>query len=234
MIIENKLFKKCLGIFCIFGGCLIILILGSSIFRGDRLDPDKPIGPPNNFWVPTDEDIKYQDSMYNIIIQTQTQLDTIVNGINTILWKLERLEYSDGTWDSIRYKKGGPIDKRRNTEEYDFDMRCGDTLDVSATMYYPVIGQCDDTPDITADQTKIPDIYDCSYLRWIAVSQDLLWFNGGPIRYGDTVYVYAGHKTGTYIVRDAMNKRFTFKIDFLESVGTDLYSFDDVKLVINS
>ena len=101
-------------------------------------------------------------------------------------------------------------------------------------MYYPVIGQCDDTPDITADQTKIPNIDSCSHLNWIAVSQDLLWFNGGPIRYGDTVYVFAGHKTGQYIVRDAMNKRFTFKIDFLESVGTDLYSFTDAKLLINS
>ena len=107
-------------------------------------------------------------------------------------------------------------------------------IEVFATMYHPVVGQCDDTPDITADQTKIPDIYDCSHLRWIAVSQDLLWFNGGPIRYGDTVYVYAGHKTGAYIVRDAMNKRFTNKIDFLESVGTDLYSFSDAKLLINS
>ena len=105
---------------------------------------------------------------------------------------------------------------------------------VTATMYYPVVAQCDDTPDITADQTKIPDIHNCTHLNWIAVSQDLLWFNGGPIRYGDTVYVYAGHKTGAYIVRDAMNKRFTNKIDFLESVGTELYSFDEAKLIINS
>ena len=133
--------------------------------------------------------------------------------------KLEQLEYSN---------IGSAID------DIDFDMECGDTLTVSATMYYPVVGQCDDTPDITADQTKIPDINNCSHLKWIAVSQDLLWFNDGPIRYGDTVYVVAGHKTGQYIVRDAMNKRFTYKIDFLESVGTDLYSFKDVKLLINS
>ena len=110
----------------------------------------------------------------------------------------------------------------------------GDTIEVSATMYYPVVGQCDDTPDITADQSKIPNIDSCSHLNWIAVSQDLLWFNGGPLRYGDTVYVVAGRKTGEYIVRDAMNKRFKFKIDFLESVGTELYSFDDVKMFINS
>lgn len=191
-------------------------------------------GIPHNYWIPTEDDIKYQDSMWTIIEETQSSVDTIRQVMDNILWKLERLEYEDGTWDSIRYRKGGVIDRRRNAIEYDFDMECGDTIDVSATMYYPVIGQCDDTPDITADQTKIPDIYDCSYLNWIAVSQDLLWFNGGPIRYGDTVYVYAGHKTGAYIVRDAMNKRFTNKIDFLESVGTDLYSFSNAKLLINS
>jgi hypothetical protein len=169
--------------------------------------------------IPTTFEIQHQDSLWNIIHQTQLNIDTIQQGITAIIDKLEQLEYSN---------IGSAID------DIDFDMECGDTLTVSATMYYPVVGQCDDTPDITADQTKIPDINNCSHLKWIAVSQDLLWFNDGPIRYGDTVYVVAGHKTGQYIVRDAMNKRFTYKIDFLESVGTDLYSFKDVKLLINS
>tara|TARA_R110002074_G_scaffold85819_2_gene189778 strand:+ start:423 stop:989 length:567 start_codon:yes stop_codon:yes gene_type:complete len=169
--------------------------------------------------IPTIFEIQHQDSLWNIIQQTQLNIDTIQQGITAIMNKLEQLEYSN---------IGSAID------DIDFDMGCGDTLTVSATMYYPVVGQCDDTPDITADQTKIPDINNCSHLKWIAVSQDLLWFNDGPIRYGDTVYVVAGHKTGQYIVRDAMNKRFKYKIDFLESVGTDLYSFKDVKLLINS
>tara|TARA_R110000851_G_scaffold195593_1_gene346367 strand:+ start:512 stop:1039 length:528 start_codon:yes stop_codon:yes gene_type:complete len=107
-------------------------------------------------------------------------------------------------------------------------------LTVCATMYHPVIGQCDDSPDITADQTKIPNIDSCSHLCWIAVSQDLLWFNNGPIRYGDTVYIEAGHKTGHYIVRDAMNRRFKKKIDFLESVGTEAYRYKRATLYINS
>lgn len=217
---------------------LIFTIIFLSIIFVFSFSKEEPVecidDTPVDIWIPTEEDIKYQDSLWAIIQSTQLQVDTIVSGINKILWKLEKLTYPDGTWDSIRYKKGGLIDKRRNPEEYEFDMECGDTLSVSATMYYPVVEQCDDTPDITADQTKIPDIYDCSYLRWIAVSQDLLWFNGGPIRYGDTVYVFAGHKTGAYIVRDAMNKRFKNKIDFLESVGTQLYSFDSAKLLINS
>ena len=82
-----------------------------------------------------------------------------------------------------------------------------DTIMVKATMYHAVKGQCDDSPDVTADQTKIPNVDSCSHLNWIAVSQDLLWFNDGPIHYGDTVYIIAGHKTGFYIVKDAMNKR---------------------------
>jgi hypothetical protein len=103
---------------------------------------------------------------------------------------------------------------------------------VTATMYYPVVAQCDDTPDITADQTKIPDIHNCTHLNWIAVSQDLLWFNGGPYRYGDQVIIMnAGHKDGIYTIRDAMNKRFKHKIDFLESVGSRHYKFRNVIMV---
>ena len=62
-------------------------------------------------WIPTAEDIAYQDSMYQIIQSTQNDLTDIKNDIVHIL---ERLDYADGTWDSIRYVKGGKIDKRRN------------------------------------------------------------------------------------------------------------------------
>jgi sensor histidine kinase regulating citrate/malate metabolism len=62
-------------------------------------------------WVPTAEDIAYQDSMYQIIKNTQNDLTDIKKDIVHIL---ERLDYADGTYDSIRYVKGGKIDKRRN------------------------------------------------------------------------------------------------------------------------
>tara|TARA_R110001632_G_scaffold77931_1_gene175220 strand:- start:233 stop:511 length:279 start_codon:yes stop_codon:yes gene_type:complete len=62
-------------------------------------------------WIPTAEDIAYRDSMYQIIKSTQNDLTDIKNDIVHIL---ERLDYADGTWDSIRYVKGGAIDKRRN------------------------------------------------------------------------------------------------------------------------
>ena len=62
-------------------------------------------------WIPTAEDIAYQDSMYQIIEKTQSDITSIKEDIVFIL---ERLDYNDGTYDSIRYVKGGKIDKRRN------------------------------------------------------------------------------------------------------------------------
>ena len=62
-------------------------------------------------WIPTKEDIAYQDSMYNIIQSTQSDIDTIKQNI---VYILERLDYPDGSHDSIRYVKGSEIDKRRN------------------------------------------------------------------------------------------------------------------------
>ena len=62
-------------------------------------------------WVPTEEDIAYQDSMYTIIQNTQNDVTEIKEDIVFIL---ERLDYEDGSYDSIRYVKGGKIDQRRN------------------------------------------------------------------------------------------------------------------------
>ena len=62
-------------------------------------------------WVPTKEDIQYQDSMFAIIQNTQNDVTDIKEDIEHIF---ERLDYVDGTYDSIRYIKGGKIDKKRN------------------------------------------------------------------------------------------------------------------------
>ena len=69
-----------------------------------KVDEEKP-------WIPTKEDIAYQDSMYSIIQNTQNDITDIKQDI---VYILERLDYEDGTWDSIRYVKGGAIDKHRN------------------------------------------------------------------------------------------------------------------------
>jgi len=101
---------------------------------------------------------------------------------------------------------------------------------VRATMYHPVEEQCDDTPLITADGSKI-DPYKVSNWNWIAVSQHMLTRNGGPLNYGDTVYIFGTeHKDGVYVIKDCMNKRKTNQIDFLESLGTPQYRYDNVVL----
>ena len=102
-------------------------------------------------------------------------------------------------------------------------------INVKATMYHPVEAQCDDTPLITADGSKICPI-NVSDWNWIAVSQDLLVKNGGFLNYGDKVYVKGTHKDGIYTVRDCMNKRKTFQIDILESIGTSQYKYDEVEI----
>ena len=101
---------------------------------------------------------------------------------------------------------------------------------VRATMYHPVEEQCDDTPLITADGSRI-DPYIVSNWNWIAVSQHMLTRNGGPLNYGDTVYIFGTeHKDGMYVIKDCMNKRKTNQIDFLESLGTPQYRYDNVVL----
>ena len=102
-------------------------------------------------------------------------------------------------------------------------------INVKATMYHPVEAQCDDTPLITADGSRIHP-YQVSEWNWIAVSQDLLVKNGGFLNYGDKVYVKGTHKDGIYTVRDCMNKRKTFQIVILESIGTNQYKYDEVEI----
>ena len=101
-------------------------------------------------------------------------------------------------------------------------------FEVKATMYHPVISQCDNTPLITADGSLI-DPHKVSNWNWIAVSQHMLTRNGGPLNYGDTVFVFGTEdKDGYYVIKDCMNKRKTYQIDFLESIGTPQYRYDNV------
>lgn len=98
---------------------VIVIILFSTLLIAsvwtDEVEEVKKEQPPSNneeqMWIPTEEDIAYQDSMYQIIQQTQNDIDTIKKDI---IYILERLDYEDGSYDSIRYVKDGKIDKSRN------------------------------------------------------------------------------------------------------------------------
>ncbi len=110
------------------------------------------------------------------------------------------------------------------------------------TIYHAEVRQCDATPTITGDGSRI-NPYDASEHRWIAISQEMLdseWrvelLNDstslqfkGKIQYGDTVWVDSPYETinGWWIVRDTKNKRYKNSIDFLQTKGdADLYNND--------
>ena len=97
----------------------IILLVLCSILLLAFIYPQSPpkeliIELEEEPWKPSEEDIAYQDSMYSIIEQTQLDIEGIKLDINGIIYKLDRLYYDDGSWDSIRYVDGGVIDNRRN------------------------------------------------------------------------------------------------------------------------
>jgi hypothetical protein len=103
-------------------------------------------------------------------------------------------------------------------------------LHVTATMYYPVVKQCDKDPLVTAGMFKI-NPRKASEHKWIAMSRNLLKRWKGEFDYGDVVEIKgAGKKSGIYKVVDTMNKRYKDRIDILETEGTSFYKFEDIQI----
>ena len=74
---------------------------------------------------------------------------------------------------------------------------------VTITSYQAVVEQTDGAPFITADGTDLRETDE----RVCALSRDLLWRWGGPVRWGDLVWLYVpGHPelSGPWTVRDTM------------------------------
>lgn len=112
-----------------------------------------------------------------------------------------------------------------------FNKRKKEIIHVVATMYYAVENQCDSDPLITACMYKI-NPNKASEHKWIAVSRNLLKMNGGKFEYGDKIrLVGCGKKSGIYTIADTMNKRFKNKIDILETQGTPIYKYNNVKII---
>jgi len=101
---------------------------------------------------------------------------------------------------------------------------------ITGTMYNAMVSQCDSDPLVTAGMYRIvPER--ASEHGWIAMSRNLLSRWGGEFNYGDKVVISnAGHKDGIYTVVDTMNPRFENRIDFLETVGTSHYVYDNITI----
>lgn len=115
---------------------------------------------------------------------------------------------------------------------------------VWGAIYHAEEAQCDSTPTITGDGSKI-NPFKASEHRWIAISQEMLdceyrieLLNDstsplykGRIEYGDTVWIDSPNENinGWWIVHDTKNKRYRKSIDFLQTKGDEsLYSNDSL------
>jgi hypothetical protein len=86
------------------------------------------------------------------------------------------------------------------------------------TIYNPVEGQCDDSPLITANNSRIDlEKLRRNEIRWMALSRDLLKRWDGEFNYGDTVVLESGDARidGLWVINDNMNKRFKNRGDLL-------------------
>ena len=112
------------------------------------------------------------------------------------------------------------------------------------TIYHAEVRQCDATPTITGDGSRI-NPYQASNHRWIAISQEMLdcqWRVGlvddstsvlykGRIEYGDTIWIASPYPeiNGWWVVHDTKNKRYRNSIDFLQTKGDGaLYKNDSM------
>ena len=112
---------------------------------------------------------------------------------------------------------------------------------VTVTTYNPTHEQCDSTPNITADGTKIKPWRATDY-RFVALSRDLLSRWGGPFEYGDYIVIEGtGKWDGIYQVRDTMNPKWTNRVDILTTNSKFKYNnitmykyVDEYEIVDNS
>ena len=98
------------------------------------------------------------------------------------------------------------------------------TTHVTVTTYNAVRSQCDKTPTITADGTRIDHKkVKNGKQRIVAISRDLLW----AIPLGSTIFI-DGY--GYYVVRDTMNSRFNHCIDILQHPSKKNFKKKKIKI----
>jgi hypothetical protein len=147
---------------------------------------------------------------------------TLANGFfSTSMFTEYKEMYSDKI-ERLKSENSELIDELSHYDEYG--------IQVDVTMYQPNEIQCDDTPNITADGTKIR-ISKASNYKFVALSRNLLKRWGGPFDYGDFVLLKGtNHKDGVYQVRDTMNPKWVNVVDILESEHVEPYKFTGVHI----
>jgi len=150
-------------------------------------------------------------------------LITIINGYVSTSFMKQNKEIYHNHYETLVHEKQ---DLQNQLDEF---YHHGIKVDV--TMYQPTHYQTDDTPDITADGTKIR-IDKASEYKFVALSRNLLKRWGGPFDYGDYILLKgANTKDGVYQVRDTMNAKWVNVVDILESKHVQPYKFEDCNII---
>ena len=68
------------------------IVLFSVMLIGSVMSDHKTNNDIPQVWIPTDEDIAYQDSMWVIVNQTSLEVDTIKESIDHIIDRLDELQ----------------------------------------------------------------------------------------------------------------------------------------------
>ena len=147
---------------------------------------------------------------------------TLVNGFFSTTMFNEYKEMYSSKIERLESENSELRDELSHYDEYG--------IQVDVTMYQPNKIQCDDTPNITADGTRIR-ISKASNYKFVALSRNLLKRWGGPFDYGDFVLLKgADNKDGVYQVRDTMNPKWVNVVDILESEHVQPYKFTGVHI----
>ena len=147
---------------------------------------------------------------------------TLVNGFFSTTMFNEYKEMYSSKIERLESENSELRDELSHYDEYG--------IEVDVTMYQPNKIQCDDTPNITADGTRIR-ISKASQYKFVALSRNLLKRWGGPFDYGDFILLKgAGKKDGVYQVRDTMNPKWVNVVDILESKHVEPYKYTDAPI----
>jgi hypothetical protein len=139
--------------------------------------------------------------------------------------------YFDKMFDNMRSKIFALEDKLQEEIDKNSHSTWGVMeFDVTITMYNPLPGQTDSTPNQTADGTII-DPKRASEYRYVALSRDLIARWGGPFNYGDYIVIKGtdGYD-GIYQVRDTMASKFINRVDILRTEGSRHFRFENATL----
>lgn len=132
---------------------------------------------------------EYEEEHYNL------KVDTILYNVDLDEYEKELQQRRE---DALRLRETPrPVPIRQVKE-----------IRVTVTRYNPVRSQCDNTPSITADGSRIKTGKE----KWIAISPDLL----EHFKYGDRITLTGtGSVDGTYTIHDRMHPKWIRRIDIL-------------------